>query len=121
MRKLIALLTVLMLGGPAIAFLCHCCPMSVEKPLQTPVIAREGCGCCLKAFRIDEKSSAVKENYESPVSLPSIRLLSSALATSVNLLDPFVGLNRFPRLTASGPPYSSSETPLYLALGVLRI
>lgn len=117
MRKLVIFLTIFMLAGPMLGFLCHCCPMAFADDSSVPVLTGEGCDCCPGPIQMNEKKQATGQIGF------SFQILHRAFQTIFAAALPAGGLPDFSRSLEpknSDPPVSSS-IPLHLSLQVLRI
>jgi len=120
MKKLGAFLLVMALAGPWIALACDCCPTK-GTPSSGTVLTSEHCNCCPEALQIDQKDQGITGSQK------SLEPTSLRLALHLTGIAAIVRFNPFQASTSArpspdlGPPGLFSETPLYLALRVLRL
>ena len=117
MRKTLSLLIVLTMAIAGFSFLCHCCPAYAREVSQIPVISSPECTCCSDTIEVSKNDLATRSNQEFFISSLT-RLLTLSFVVVKSVVEP----NK-PSTHAidSSPPARSSETPLYLALEVLRL
>lgn len=121
MKKLIALVAILVLAGPWFALLCSCCPVTAEASTSTPILSGPVCDCCPDLRALDQEKRATLESLRLlPVSSATPVL---SFANSVFSLFPAVSApgKRNPDSSHSSPPASTPESPLYLLLRTLRL
>jgi len=121
MRKLIALLTILVIAGPAWGFACDCCPMpTATNSSSAPTLISPQCDCCPDAIDIKEKNQGVHRDLRLFADSILSRVFHSALTTAVSEFGILDFEHSAFDVRAAGPP-DSSHTPLYLTLQILRI
>lgn len=118
MRKILALLIVstVIIGG--VAFLCSCCPAYAAENPVTPAISSPDCTCCPDVFEVSKDNPLTRSNQEFSFTSSFVRLLSLSFIMVNSAVEPN-------KTSTQGidfsPPGRSSDTPLYLALEVLRL
>lgn len=115
MRKTLALLTILVFLGPALGFLCDCCPLAAADPgSPAPVISKGDCDCCPPAIQVQEKETFQSQAASFGISFS--RTLQAILAAAL------VGIPDFSEAPSRTSEISSSPSvPLYLTLQILRL
>ena len=114
-KKIFVSLLVLMLAGPIVATACHCC--SSNGPLSGTSLTTPDPDCC-SAFNPHRENSSLTQS-ESPIRTQEILLpLFAAGILGMVVTDPS---RTNIQSKAIGPPFFSSETPLYLAQQILRL
>jgi hypothetical protein len=120
MKKLGAFLLILAIAGPWIALACDCCP-SKATPASGTVLTSEQCGCCPEALQIDQKDQGITGSQKSlDPTLLRLALHLTGIAAIVRF-NPFEASALARPSSDLGPPGLFSETPLYLALSVIRL
>ena len=116
MKKLFALLLVLLIVAPAVGLACSCC--QAEKPSQDPLsIGNAHCDCCTT---IDPNRENCTLERSEKSSLPATRTLLSP-ASSLAAFFFLSGILNPEFSSSNTDPPSSSQTSLYLTHRVLRI
>ncbi|MBI2167267.1 MAG: hypothetical protein HYU34_03355 [Candidatus Omnitrophica bacterium] len=118
MKKIISLILLLMLAIPAVASACDCCPPVERDSSGLPALASHT-DCC--PMMDQDRQNCTLEKIEAALPLsPRLFLISEAGLQAVTQPSSFSAHSLLGAVD-SGPPVLSSNTPLYLALQILRI
>ena len=118
MKKFLALLLILVLVGPVVGWACDCCPSEGAGPSKFPTLTSRH-GCC-PGLGVNPTGCGVGEIRQSlSVSPKTLRFQVASPSENFDR-GAFAPASR-PHSESPGPPFFASETPLYLALGILRI
>ena len=117
-KKIVSLLLVLFVILPGLSFFCDCCPaaLALENSPATAISSPE-CSCCPDAIKVTKDDLATRSNQEFLIS-SLVRLFTLSFIVMNGAVEP---LETPARGIDSSPPGRSSDTPLYLALEVLRL
>jgi len=117
MRKILSLLIALIVTASGAAFFCDCCPAYAQE-VPAPVISSPDCTCCPDAGEVSKDNPLTRSNQEFSFLSSFVRLFPLSFVTVNGVVEPSKtsthGID-------SSPLGRSSDTPLYLALEVLRL
>ncbi len=116
MKKIFALLMILVLTGPAIGLACDCCPMTGAASDHSQVV-RTSHDCC-PMLDINREKCGIERTGDKL--LPASSGMQVSGITSNGEVFSILGFSN-PSLNESGPPLFSPEIPLYLAHRVFRL
>ncbi len=117
MKKFFAAALVLVLMTPAIALLCHCCPV-VKTPSSPISIQKASCHCCeIVDLKRDQGRLPGMGNLVARFE----QILDSKVLSPVEGFVPSDFQNHDFGQDRAGPVRFSSETPLYLTHRTLRL
>lgn len=118
MRKILTWLIALAVALPGLGFICDCCPAYAQEASQPLVISSPHCNFCPDATQVSKDNPLTRSNQEFSFTSSVVRLLSLSFIMVNSAVEPN-------KTSTQGidfsPPGRSSDTPLYLALEVLRL
>ena len=115
MKKLFALLLILILIGPAIALACGCCHSEESNSTGVSIGSERCSGCSVTDLNRDESSVSRSEN--SALASPSFLTFQSVSNEAASHAEAHGASS----LISTSPPSFFSEIPLYLSQQNLRL